>query len=257
MQNYSFKAVLCDIGGVLYVGDRVVEGAVEAIDRLKENYPVRFLTNTTQKTADQVVKKLRDLGFHIEPHEIITALNVTRTFLEQQRSSAYFILTNDAEKFFDDLGDLSKRYVVIGDAQDNFSYQNMNAAFRQLQEGSELIAAAKNRYFKNEDGTLSMDAGCFVSALEYASGQEARIIGKPSREFYHLACDGMGISPEDIVMIGDDIESDILGAQNAGLRAILVRTGKFSPNDLTRGIKPDKIIDSISCLPRSLKPHET
>lgn len=255
MQNFSFKAILCDIGGVLYVGDKVVEGAVEAIGHIKKDYPVRFLTNTTQKTAAQVVGKLLHLGFHIEPHEVITALDVTKIFLEKQQSNAYFILTDDAKKFFDDLGDAPKRYVVVGDAQNNFSYKNLNGAFRQLQEGSELIAAAKNRYFKNTDGTLSMDAGCFVSALEYASGKEARIIGKPSREFYHLACSSMGIQPEETVMIGDDIESDILGAQKAGLRAILVKTGKFSPNDLTRGIKPDKIIDSIADLPRSFQPH--
>jgi len=241
----KFKAILCDIGGVLYSGDRAIEGAIEAIDRLKESYPIRFLTNTTQKTSQGVLEKLLKLGFNITQQEIITALDITKMYLKKEQSNGYFLLTDEAKAFFDDLDFKDERFVVVGDAQQNFTYENLNSAFRRLQNGAKLIAIAKNRYFKDGD-MLSMDAGCFVVALEYASMQEAKILGKPSREFFHLACEDMGVSPNECIMIGDDIEGDIKGAKDAGIKAVLVKTGKFSPKDLQRGIKPDAIIESIA-----------
>lgn len=240
------KAFLCDIGGVLYVGDRPIEGAIDAVKRIKAHGPVRFLTNTTQKTGAQVVGKLRQMGFAIEPSEVITALDVTRMLLEREKSGAFYLLTPDAAAFFDDLPEAPCRFVVVGDAQANFTYANLNRAFRLLQQGAQLLAAANNRYFQDDDGELSMDAGGFVAALEYASGQDAQIIGKPSRAFYHLACAAMGVEPEETAMIGDDIESDIRGAQKAGLQAILVETGKFTPRDLEGTISPDAILQSIA-----------
>jgi len=248
MFERNIKAVLCDIGGVLYVGDSPIEGAVEAVKQIKEHYPIRFLTNTTQKTSAQVVAKLQEMGFDISADEVITALDVTKMFLEKEKSSAEFLLTDDAKAFFNELREYPKKYVVVGDAQKNFSYANLNRAFRQLQDGAALLAIAKNRYFKDSDGKLSMDAGCFVSALEYASGKESLLIGKPSKSFYHLACADMGVLPSECVMIGDDIEGDIKGAQEAGLAAVLVQTGKFAPKDLELGITPQSVIASVAYL---------
>lgn len=239
------KAVLCDIGGVLYVGDTPIEGAIESVAKIKEHYPIRFITNTTQKTGVQVVAKLRELGFDITDEEVITALDMTKLFLQNHQSSADFLLTDNVIGFFDELKHYPKKYVVVGDAQHNFSYENLNNAFRTLLKGAELVAVASNRYFKDHGNELSMDAGCFVSALEYASGQKAQLIGKPSREFYHLAVASLGVKPSECVMIGDDIEGDVAGAQNAAIHAILVRTGKFSQSDLQKGIVPDQIVESI------------
>jgi HAD superfamily hydrolase (TIGR01458 family) len=246
MNTAAIRGILCDIGGVLYVGDTHCPGAIEAIRKLKAAFPIRFLTNTTQKTRKQVVAKLQGMGFDIEPSEVITALDVTKAFLLQHRSTAALLLTDAAMHFFDDLPEAPRRYVVVGDAQTNFTYERLNEAFQLLMEGGELLAAARNRYFKDHGGRLSMDAGGFVAALEYASGQEAHVIGKPSREFYHLACASMGVAPEATIMIGDDIESDVAGAQAAGLKGILVKTGKFTDADLARGITPDAVADSIA-----------
>lgn len=246
METSAVKALLCDIGGVLYVGDTPVPGAVEAIRKIKRRYPVRFLTNTTQRTGSQIVGKLQNMGFEIEASEVLTALDVTRLYLEEQKLGAHYLLTDDATAFFDDLPTEPIHFVVVGDAQDNFSYQKMNRAFRILLNGGELLAVAKNRYFKDSDGILSMDAGGFVAALEYASGKKARIIGKPSCDFYHLACQAMGVHPWEAVMVGDDIESDVKGAKDAGLKAVLVKTGKYTASDLNRDITPDLILDSIA-----------
>jgi len=246
MDTAAIKGILCDIGGVLYEGETPYPGAVEAIGRLKARYPVRFVTNTTQKTGPEVVKKLQQMGFDIDGSEVITALDVTKAYLIERQSRATFILTDEALAFFDDLPDAPCSCVVVGDAQTNFTYENLNAAFRTLMKGGELLAAAKNRYFKDHDGLLSMDAGGFVAALEYASGKEAHVIGKPSAAFYRLACAQMGLPPEAAVMIGDDIESDVGGAKEAGLQGILVETGKFTPADLERGIIPDAVFASIA-----------
>lgn len=246
MQKNAVKGILCDIGGVLYAGDSPYPGAVETIRELKARYPVRFLTNTTQKTGADVVLKLQQMGFDIDASEVITALEVTKAYLREHGSTATFLLADDALAFFSDLPAAPCRCVVVGDAQHNFTYERLNEAFRVLMDGGELLAAAKNRYFKDHDDRLSMDAGGFVAALEYASGKTAKVIGKPSRDFYHLACASMGVAPEDAVMIGDDVESDVGGAQEAGLAGILVKTGKFAVEDLERGIAPDAVIDTIS-----------
>lgn len=248
MNLSSINGILCDIGGVLYEGETPYPGAVEAVARLKASRPMRFITNTTQKTGAQVVEKLTAMGFDIDPSEVITALDVTKAYLKRHGSTATFLLTDSARHFFDDLPPEPRRFVVVGDAQENFTYTHMNAAFRTLMQGGELLAAAKNRYFKDHDGLLSMDAGGFVSALEFASGKTAKVIGKPSADFYALACASMGIEPEHAVMIGDDIESDVGGAQQAGLQGILVRTGKFQTSDLQRGITPDAVADSIATI---------
>lgn len=240
------KAVLCDIGGVLYVGDIPIKGAVEAVARIKRQFPVRFITNTTQTRGEQLAEALQKMGFDIEGDEIITALDVTKMYLQEHQANAYYLLTDAAKENFSDLAFSNIDYVVVGDAQDNFSYRSLNRAFRYLHSGATLLAAAKNRYFKDADGLLSMDAGGFVQALEYASQKEAKIIGKPSAEFYHLACQLLECSPGECIMIGDDIESDIGGAQAAGLQTALVKTGKFRDQDLQTGIVADIVIDSIA-----------
>ncbi|WP_345991794.1 TIGR01458 family HAD-type hydrolase [Sulfurimonas sp. HSL-1716] len=241
-----FKSILCDIGGVLYVGNIPIKGAIEAVANIKKHYPVRFLTNTTQKSGRQLAASLQKMGFDITQEEIITALDVTKMYLQEKKAGAYYLLTDDAKAFFDDLVFTDIRYVVVGDAQKNFSYENLNTAFSYLHSGATLLAAAKNRYFKDTNEKLSMDAGGFVKALEYAAQTKAKIIGKPSKEFYHLACEILSCKPRDCIMIGDDIESDIGGAKDAGLQTALVKTGKFRDQDLQTGIKADIIIDSIA-----------
>ena len=136
--------------------------------------------------------------------------------------------------------------MVVGDAHLNFHYENMNEAFRHLQNGAELLAAAKNKYFKEEDGLLSMDAGGFIAGLEFASGVQAKIIGKPSKAFFHLAVASMGLKPSEVLMVGDDIVSDIQGAKDAGLYTALVKTGKFQEKDLTLGIEPDYLLNDVN-----------
>jgi len=242
----NIKGLLFDIGGVLYVGEKVIPGAAETIAVLQKKYPMRFLTNTTRRTPLAMVDKLHRMDFSVKAEELFTALDATKAYIISQNGAVYTVLTDEADEWFNDLKSDKPDFVVVGDAYLNFNYTRLNGAFKHLQKGATLIAAAKNRYFKDEDGTLSMDAGGFIAALEFAAGVEAKLIGKPSRDFFHLAVASMGLKPQEVLMIGDDIVSDIQGAQDAGLKAALVKTGKFQTSDLKTDITPDIVLEDLT-----------
>jgi HAD superfamily hydrolase (TIGR01458 family) len=138
-----------------------------------------------------------------------------------------------------------KDAVVVGDAGDGFTYAALNRAFRHLMLGAPLLALAANKYFREPDG-LSLDAGPFVAALEYASGTRALLFGKPAPEFFRAAVDGFGCPPAEVAMIGDDVEADVNGAIAAGLAGILVRTGKYRLEDEQRADSRTMVVDDVS-----------
>ncbi len=247
MVDFSkIKGLLLDLDGVLYIIDKPVEGAQETLKILKKYFKIRFITNTTTKPKKIIHKKLLEMGFDVEENEIFSALEATKQFLKEKNAGAFLLLTDLAKEDFKDIPEKPVKYVVVGDARDNFTYKNMNTAFRYIMEGAELIAAAKNKYFRDKDGKLSLDCGAYVTGLEFATGKKAKLIGKPNKEFFLLAVKSMGLKPEEVAVIGDDIESDVKGGMDAGLKGILVKTGKFTPDDLKKGIKPDLILDNIN-----------
>jgi HAD superfamily hydrolase (TIGR01458 family) len=142
-------------------------------------------------------------------------------------------------------------YVIVGDLGERWSFRTLNRAFRLLHNNpaATLIALGMTRYWQAPDGPR-LDTAPFVAALEHATGRRAVVLGKPSREFFAAAVSRLGLTPADVLMIGDDIRTDIAGAQAAGLKTALVRTGKFRPPDLDEGIQPDALLDSIAGLPK-------
>lgn len=249
----SLRAVLLDIDGVLCIRDEVIEGAPQALKELKKKYRIALVTNTTRVPSKTIFEKLKFLGFDIRESELFTALKVTKGFLLKDKANAYLLTTDEAKEEFTGLESYPLKYVVVADAYSNFTYQNLNKAFRLILEGAELIAVAPNKYFMDKDGKLSLDAGPFVKALEYATEKTATVIGKPSPEFFNIVLAHLGVKPEETLMVGDDIEFDILGAQKLGMKACLVKTGKFREEDLKKGIKPDMILPSVRELPRALE----
>ncbi len=244
------RGVLLDIGGVLYEGEEPIPGAKEALEEVKKGYKVRFLSNTSRVPPATLLEKLKKMGFSIEEDELFTALSAAKQFLHSNKASAYVIATQEAKAYFEDLP-YSVRYVLVCDAYKDFTYDALNRGFRLLLDGAGFLATNLNRYFKDADG-LSLDAGGFVKCLEYASSKPAKVLGKPNCEFFNLAIESMGLSKKEVVMVGDDIESDILGAKACWITTVLVKTGKFRPEDLQKG-KPDYIIDSIAQLPELLE----
>jgi HAD superfamily hydrolase (TIGR01458 family) len=143
--------------------------------------------------------------------------------------------------------------VVMGDLGTAFGYEVLNLAFRHVMDGAELIALQKNRYWLTAEG-LSLDVGPFVAAIEYATGREAYVVGKPAPAFFEEVLGDLGVEATEAAMVGDDIESDIGGAQQAGLAGVLVRTGKYRPDAMrAAGIEPTATVDSIAAVPALLR----
>lgn len=227
------KAVLLDLSGVVYQGSAVVPGAAEAIARLKaRGIPVRFLTNTTRTPKRLIITQLHEMGVAATDAEIFTPARSACDWLAQHDFSPYLLVHNNLREDFESCKPGPRQAVIVGDAGSGFTYEALNAAFRKLTAGAPFIALARNRTFLDMDDKLSLDAGAFVAALEFASRRKALVLGKPSPEFFHIAAASMNCLPEDTVMVGDDAEADIAGALAAGIGAgLLVRTGKYQPSD--------------------------
>jgi HAD superfamily hydrolase (TIGR01458 family) len=241
---------------VVYVQDEVVPGAAEALESLRSRgIPIRLVTNTTMRPARSILERLERLGIEADPTELLTPATLAASrCAEAGYESVSLVVLDDLREDLEGLeeNDGSVDAVIIGDLGEGWDYDVLNRAFRQLMDGAALIALQKNRYWETSDG-LSLDAGPFVSALEYATGREAEVVGKPSPAFFELALGELGVSADRAAMVGDDVEADVGGAMEAGLAGILVRTGKYR-EDLVKesGIEPTATVDSITHVPELL-----
>jgi HAD superfamily hydrolase (TIGR01458 family) len=166
------KGVLLDLGGVLYTGDAALPGAIGALGRLRAaGLPLRFATNVTSRSRRALRDKLQGLGFDVSADDIFMPGMAARTYLTAHALTPYLLVADALEEDFAGLGDGPPNAVVIGDAGEKFTYRRLNTAFRLLAAGAPLIALAGNRVYRDADGGLSLDAGAFVKALEYAAGR--------------------------------------------------------------------------------------
>lgn len=242
------RAVLLDLSGVVYDGDTPIPGAVDAVGRLRaEGLAVRFVSNTTRSPRAAIIRQLAGLGIDISDDELLTPARAAVEWLRAHRCSPHLLVHAELEPEFTGSEGRPHKAVVVGDAGEAFDYLRLNRAFRELVDGAEFVALATNRTFKAGDGKLSLDAGAFVTALEFASGRKATVLGKPSPDFFLAALAGLDCLPSEAVMVGDDAESDVAGALNAGLgAALLVRTGKYRPGDEARfGPAPTALVDDL------------
>jgi HAD superfamily hydrolase (TIGR01458 family) len=250
------SAILFDLDGVLYVGDRAIEGAADAVDWfVQRNIPHLFLTNTTSKSRAALVEKLAGFGIQSTVDSLLTPPVAARQWLHSRNlvNIALFVAENTAEEFsaFNIVTGSGTPVdaVVIGDLGEHWTFSIMNTVLRILLENPQaiLVALGMTRYWRAAAG-LQLDVGPMVKAFEYAAGVEAVVTGKPAATYYQSAIDILG-PQQTIVMIGDDIRGDIEAAQKAGLKTLLVRTGKFSEADLKLGIIPDGVLESVAQLP--------
>jgi len=227
----SVSGVLLDLGGVIYVGSTPIDGALAAVERLRAaGLPLRFITNTTRRSKRQVIEDLARMGLEVSDGELVTPALLARAHLEKHGLSPFLVVHPELEEDFAGFAAGRREAVVVGDAGECFTYDRLNQAYRKMVAGAPLLALAMNRNFKDADGELSLDAGPFVAALEYAAKRRAVLLGKPAPEFFNIAVDDLGCR-SDVVMIGDDAEADVGGAIAAGLKGVLVRTGKYRPGD--------------------------
>jgi phospholysine phosphohistidine inorganic pyrophosphate phosphatase len=244
--------------GVVYNSDRLIPGAAETVGWMQaKGIPYLFVTNTTSRSRAVLVDKLRGFGIRAVEAEILTPPVAAAEWLRAgaRRGVALFVRPSTRREFdgidcLPEGAESGASSVVIGDLGEHWDYRTLNRAFRLLHANpqAELIALGMTRYWLASDG-LALDVAPFVAALEHATGRKALVFGKPARPFFETACRRLGLPAERVLMVGDDIDSDIAGAKAAGLRTALVRTGKFSPADLEAGVEPDAVFDSIRDVP--------
>jgi HAD superfamily hydrolase (TIGR01458 family) len=253
-------AVLIDIDGVLTVSWQPLEGAVTALQRLRAAaLPLALVTNTTSRTRASIAAVLAGAGFPVTAADILTAPVIAAAFLAGRYPGARCLLLNDGDIGEDLAGvtlaredDPEADVVLVGGAGPQFSYQALNRAFGHLQRGARLVAMHRGLYWRTATG-LQLDSGAFVAGLEQAAGMDAEVVGKPAPAFFAAALDHPGASAAGTLMVGDDIENDVLAAQRQGLTGALVRTGKYLPRALENASgTPDHVLGSFADVPELL-----
>lgn len=242
-RNRAVRGILLDLDGVVYVGRTVLPGSLDAISRIRAaKLPLKFITNTTRRSLRRIVSDLAQLGLQVATEDVYTPAAIAQEFLRCRNLKPFLVVHPDLREDFSGPTTDGEEAVVVGDAGEFFTYDLLNQAYRKLLRGAAFLALAKNRGFLDHDGDMSLDAGPFVAALEYASGREATVLGKPSRTFFTLAVEGLHCAVEDVVMIGDDAEADVGGAMAAGLMGILVQTGKYRPGQEAHLLEPPTLV---------------
>lgn len=255
----GLPGLLIDLDGVIYQSDRIVDGALEALDWIRQQQiPHLFVTNTTSRSRQDLLEKFEHFGFEAELEELMTPIVAANQYIERQQFGkiAAFVTASAAAEFSGvelvlPESEQAVDAVVIGDLGEAWDYRQLNRAFRLLMQkpAPQLMALGMTRYWRGTDGLL-LDVAPFVSALENAAACQALVFGKPAAAFFAAALQRLHRREDQAFMIGDDIAADTDAAQQCGIRAIQVRTGKFREADLEGVIKPFAVLDSIADLPR-------
>lgn len=259
--------VLLDVDGTLLTEAGAIPGAGAIVDRLRHReFPFRVVTNITRRSRDSVVQRLHANGVRVDREEVFTAVYAGAEWMKRRsiRRVAPFVSEDALSDLteFDLVGGTSAgsasgtpEAVLIGDVGERWTHALLNEAFRYVMNGAELVALQVGRYWLGPTG-LEVDAGAYVAALEYASGRTATVCGKPNPEFFEAVTASLegsagagALDRSRLAMVGDDLTADVGGAQRAGLRGWLVRTGKYRDDVLAESqITPDRVLDSVADL---------
>jgi HAD superfamily hydrolase (TIGR01458 family) len=248
------RSLLVDIDGVLTTSWRALPGAAEALRRLRSlGVPLAFVTNTTSRTRAEIAALLVDAGFEVKVDDVLTTAAVTAAYLRDHHRGARVALLNsgdisadfDGVEIVGDGGDV----VVLGGAGPEFSYEAVNRAFSAVDGGAPLVVMNPNLVWRTQEG-LQLDTGAYLVGLEAATGVRATVTGKPSPDFFAAALSRLGADAATTAMVGDDLVTDVLGAQACGLHGVLVRTGKFRQAQLDQSTdQPEVVVDSFADVP--------
>ena len=248
------KAYLIDMDGVIYRGAELIPGAAEWIEHLlRTKTPFLFVTNNSQRTRRDVAIKLNRLGIPVGDSHIFTCAMATARYLARQKpnGTAYVIGEGGLLQALHHNGyaivDHDPDYVVVGEGR-TFTCEMIEAAVRMIMRGAKLVATNLDPNCPTQNG-IRPGCGAIVSMLESATGRGAFSVGKPSPVMFRFACSELGVEPEHVTMVGDTMETDILGGVQMGCETVLVLSGGTSLGDLDRfAFGPDRVISSVADL---------
>ena len=226
------RGILCDIDGTLYFRGKVIPYAIETVSYLRDKgYKIVFLTNTDSKPPIEVVNTLLNFGFSVKSDDIFTPIIAIKKYISQfPDKKSFFLVSEQVKPEFQTFPQISEDelpdFVVISDFSDDWRIERLNQAFKYVLKGAKLIGSQGNRYFLDRDGNPKIDTGSLVRMVADAANVLPLILGKPNSDYFKLALEKIGVNTNEAIIIGDDIESDIQGAENAGIKGVLVKTGK-------------------------------
>jgi HAD superfamily hydrolase (TIGR01458 family) len=244
----KFKGVLFDIDGVLEFQGKAYPGAVELLGFMRsQQIAFRIISNSTLKSRQVCTEKLNRRGFSVTLDEVITASWATARYLRALKPKSCWVMLKgkglDEFKEFN-MDDESPEYIVVGDYREEFKFENMNKALNLLLQGTRLIVMIPEKV-DHSLGAVELTVGAYGRMLEDAAGIKATYIGKPSTYMFDIAIGSMGLDRSEVLMVGDRVSTDIVGARQAGIPSVLVKTGEFKPEDLTGDVQPDFLVDTV------------
>jgi HAD superfamily hydrolase (TIGR01458 family) len=253
-------SILLDVDGVLHVSGQPIPGAADAVAELRSaGHAMRFVSNNSTRPRSGLALELREMGFEVEDRELQTTPGAAARELAGKRVLALVMAAIVPDLDGLELVGHDAEAVLIGGCDETlepnqvFSYMNLARAFAEIQAGAAFYCLHKNRWWQTSRGPM-LDAGAFVAGLEYATGVEATVLGKPSPSYFAAALDALDAEPERTWLVTDDVEQDVPGARLFGMRSVLVRTGKFRPEALERAeTSPDIVVSSLAQFPALLQ----
>lgn len=249
------NGVILDIDGVLQFQGKVYPGAVEAVRALRHGGLIlRFLSNSTLHSRRSRAERLAQMGFAVSPEEVITASYATAAYLRTLQPRSVWVMLDGAgrEEFHDFVHDEeAPEYIVVGDNRSRFNFDTLNKALRLLMRGAKLVAMSPELVDASL-GDVELNVGAWAMMLERASGVQAVYVGKPNAYVFTLTLATMGLGKDEVIMVGDRLASDIQGANDFGIRSVLVKTGEYALGRTEGDARPDWVLESVAELPALL-----
>ncbi len=249
------RGVILDIDGVLQFQGKAYPGAADAVRALRDaGLTLRFLSNSTLHSRRSRAERLQQMGFAISPDEVITASSATAAYLRTLRPRSVWVMLDGAgrEEFQDFVHDEENpEYIVVGDNRSRFNFDTLNKALRLLLRGAKLVAMSPELVDASL-GDVELNVGAWAMMLERASGVQAVYVGKPSPYVFAMTLETMGLPKDEVIVVGDRLASDIRGANDFGMRSVLVKTGEYALGRTEGDARPDWVLDSVADLPALL-----
>lgn len=267
----AIGGVLFDIDGVLVTSWKPIPGAAEAVAVLADRQIARsYLTNTTTRTRQQIASALCDAGIDVRPDEVITAAALTADYVRANYPDARCFLVNNGQitddmpgidivdsEDYDGAGSEVPDVILLGGAGPEYSHRTLSRVYEWMAQGVPVVAMHRSTAWTTTEG-LRIDTGMYLIGMEETSGRKATGVGKPAPAGFLASAARLGVDPDEMYMVGDDLNNDVLAAQVVGMTGVLVRTGKFRQDTLDRwaadefAMQPNHVIDSVADLPRLL-----